>query len=82
VTPFPHSLLPIGYFNIESEPEFEAIARVARELGVRTRAALRINPDVDPRTHAYTATGTKSSKFGGTSSGRSRSSSGTGATEF
>ena len=54
----------IAYFNIESEPEFETIAAIARELRVRTRAALRLNPDVDPRTHAYTSTGKKDSKFG------------------
>jgi len=54
----------IGYFNIESEPEFENIARIAREMGVRSRAALRVNPDVDPKTHAYTSTGKKDSKFG------------------
>jgi diaminopimelate decarboxylase len=54
----------IGYFNIESEPEFEAISRLARETRTRSRAALRINPDVDPRTHAYTSTGKKESKFG------------------
>ena len=54
----------IPYFNIESEPEFETIAAIARELRVRTRAALRLNPDVDPRTHAYTSTGKKDSKFG------------------
>lgn len=55
---------PIGLFNVESEPEFENIARIARELGVRTRGALRVNPDVDPRTHVYTSTGKKESKFG------------------
>ncbi|MCC6659292.1 MAG: diaminopimelate decarboxylase [Phycisphaerales bacterium] len=54
----------IGLFNIESEPEFENIARLARERGVRCRGALRINPDVDPKTHAYTSTGRKESKFG------------------
>ncbi len=54
----------IGYFNIESEPEFEAIARTARELRIRSRAALRLNPDVDPRTHAYTSTRKKDPKFG------------------
>jgi diaminopimelate decarboxylase len=54
----------IGYFNIESEPEFEAIARLAKQTETKARAALRLNPDVDPHTHAYTATGTKSSKFG------------------
>jgi diaminopimelate decarboxylase len=60
---------PIGWFNVESEQEFEAISAIARELGVRARAALRVNPDIDPRasgggTHAYTTTGTKETKFG------------------
>jgi diaminopimelate decarboxylase len=55
---------PIGLFNIESEPEFENIARLTREAGVRARGALRINPDVDPKSHAYTSTGRKDSKFG------------------
>ena len=54
----------IGYFNIESEPEFEVVAGIAREMRVRAPGALRINPDVDPRTHAYTSTGKKESKFG------------------
>ena len=54
----------IGYFNIESEPEFEVVSGIAREMGVRVGGALRINPDVDPRTHAYTSTGKKESKFG------------------
>jgi diaminopimelate decarboxylase len=55
---------PVGCFNVESEQEFEAIAGLARELGVRARAALRVNPDVDARTHAYTTTGKKGNKFG------------------
>lgn len=55
----------IGYFNIESEQEFETIARHAAEMGVTTQAALRVNPDVyDPNTHAYTTTGKKETKFG------------------
>ena len=55
----------IGYFNIESEAEFDNIADIARRKGVTARAALRINPDVDPRTaHAKTTTGRKESKFG------------------
>jgi len=54
----------IGWFNIESEAEFETIAAIARRLGVTGRAALRINPDVDPKTHAKTTTGIKESKFG------------------
>lgn len=55
---------PIFAFNIESEPEFENIAAIAKSLGVQSRAALRINPDVDPHTHKYTTTGTKETKFG------------------
>lgn len=58
---------PIGLFNIESEPEFQAIAAIARSLGRTSsppHAALRVNPDVDPKTHAYTTTGKKETKFG------------------
>ena len=54
----------IGYFNIESEAEFENIASIARAMGQTATGALRINPDVDPRTHAKTTTGTKETKFG------------------
>lgn len=54
----------IGYFNIESEAEFENIARIAREMGKPTGGALRVNPDVDPKTHAKTSTGQKETKFG------------------
>ena len=55
----------VGIFNVESEPEFENLARLAAEAGTTMRAALRVNPDVfDPKTHAYTATGKKDSKFG------------------
>lgn len=62
--PSPSTRGPIGWFNIESEQEFETIAAIARELGVTTHAALRVNPDVDPKTHAYTTTGKKETKFG------------------
>lgn len=54
----------IGLFNVESEAEFENLARLAREENVRCRCALRVNPDVDPRTHRYTSTGNKETKFG------------------
>ncbi len=55
----------IGYFNVESEAEFENIASIARQMGAVCRAALRVNPGVaDPDTHAKTATGQKESKFG------------------
>ena len=54
----------IGLFNVESEMEFENLARIAQETGIRTGAALRVNPDVDPKTHRYTSTGKRESKFG------------------
>jgi diaminopimelate decarboxylase len=54
----------IGYFNIESEEELENIIKLAKESGNKTKAALRVNPDVDPKTHTYTTTGKKESKFG------------------
>jgi diaminopimelate decarboxylase len=55
----------IGWFNIESEAEFENIAALARHAGCQARAALRINPGIsDPKTHHKTATGNKETKFG------------------
>jgi len=55
----------IGWFNIESEEEFENISAIAGETGRKTRALLRVNPDIyDPKTHAYTTTGKKETKFG------------------
>ena len=55
----------IGYFNIESEAEFENISAIARQSGTTARAALRVNPDVaDAHTHAKTTTGKKETKFG------------------
>ncbi|MBX2853082.1 MAG: diaminopimelate decarboxylase [Phycisphaeraceae bacterium] len=55
----------IGWFNIESEAEFENIAAIAARLGKEAHGALRINPDVaDARTHAKTTTGSKETKFG------------------
>ncbi len=54
----------IGYFNIESEPEFEVVAAIARTKRVKAHGALRVNPDVDPKTHEYTTTGKKETKFG------------------
>ena len=51
-------------FNVESEPELSAIDREAKRLGVRAPIALRVNPDVDPRTHPYITTGMKKYKFG------------------
>lgn len=54
----------VGRFNAESEQECERIARIAGELGVRARVSLRVNPDVDAKTHKYTTTGKKENKFG------------------
>ncbi|MCB9554466.1 MAG: diaminopimelate decarboxylase [Deltaproteobacteria bacterium] len=51
-------------FNVESAAELELIAAVAKERGCQAPIALRVNPDVDPRTHPYIATGLKDSKFG------------------
>ena len=51
-------------FNVESEAELEAIDAVARAEGVKAPIALRVNPDVDPKTHRYISTGKKESKFG------------------
>jgi diaminopimelate decarboxylase len=51
-------------FNVESEAELEALNGVALSLGTRAPIAIRVNPDVDARTHAKITTGTKQSKFG------------------
>lgn len=54
----------IGCINIESEPEFELLSEVCRELKLEVKAALRVNPDVDAKTHPSISTGLKSNKFG------------------
>jgi len=51
-------------FNVESESELRRLDRVARSLGRRAPIALRVNPDVDPKTHPYISTGLKKNKFG------------------
>jgi len=51
-------------FNVESAPELERINRVAGELGKVAPVSLRVNPDVDAKTHPYIATGLKENKFG------------------
>ena len=51
-------------FNVESAAEIRAIDEVAASVGKKARIALRINPDVDPKTHPYISTGMKKSKFG------------------
>ena len=57
-------LAGIRCFNVESEPELERLSAVAGELGVRAPVSLRVNPDVDARTHPYISTGLKGNKFG------------------
>lgn len=57
-------LAGIRCFNVESEPELERLDAVAGELGVRAPVSLRVNPDVDARTHPYISTGLKGNKFG------------------
>jgi diaminopimelate decarboxylase len=54
----------IGYFNIESEAEMENLIRLAKEKNKQPKVAVRVNPDVDPKTHRYTTTGKKENKFG------------------
>lgn len=51
-------------FNVESSQEAATINRVGGELKRRARVALRVNPDVDPKTHPYISTGLKENKFG------------------
>lgn len=51
-------------FNVESSAELQAINDVAASVGKKAQVALRINPDIDPKTHPYISTGLKKSKFG------------------
>jgi diaminopimelate decarboxylase len=54
----------IGCFNVESEPELARLNEAAVSLKKRAPVALRVNPDVDPKTHPYISTGLKANKFG------------------
>ena len=54
----------IKCFNVESAEEMERIALIAGQMGVRAPVSLRVNPDVDPKTHPYISTGLKENKFG------------------
>jgi diaminopimelate decarboxylase len=54
----------IRCFNVESEPELLRLDRVAGELGMTAPVSLRVNPDVDARTHPYISTGLRDNKFG------------------
>lgn len=56
--------LGVGTINIESLEEFERIEAVTSELRMSVNVAVRVNPDVDPKTHPYISTGLKNNKFG------------------
>jgi len=51
-------------FNVESRQELDVLNEIAGRLGKKARIAVRVNPDVDPKTHPYIATGMQKSKFG------------------
>jgi diaminopimelate decarboxylase len=51
-------------FNVESEAELEYIDRLAGTKNLRAPVAMRVNPDIDPRTHEYISTGSRENKFG------------------
>ena len=54
----------VRVLNVESAAELARVSIVARRLGVRAPIALRVNPDVDPKTHPYISTGLRENKFG------------------
>ncbi len=54
----------IGCFNVESEAELEVLNAVALQMGLRAPVSIRVNPNVDPKTHPYISTGLKGNKFG------------------
>jgi len=54
----------IGCFNVESEAELDVLSEVAAAMNLRAPVSIRVNPDVDPKTHPYISTGLKDNKFG------------------
>ncbi len=54
----------IRQFNVESEPELRALSEIAASTGLRAPITIRVNPDVDAKTHEKIATGKKENKFG------------------
>jgi len=54
----------IGCFNVESESEIDVLNEVASGMGLRAPISIRVNPNVDPKTHPYISTGLKGNKFG------------------
>jgi len=54
----------ILYINVESEAELSRVEMIARELGAKARISIRVNPNIDPKTHPYISTGLHDNKFG------------------
>jgi len=54
----------ILFINLESEAEMKRVENIAKELGIEARISIRVNPNVDPKTHPYIATGLHENKFG------------------
>ena len=54
----------ILYINVESEGELERVDAIAAELGISARISIRVNPNIDPKTHPYISTGLHDNKFG------------------
>jgi diaminopimelate decarboxylase len=54
----------IGCFNVESEAELAVLSKVAVEMKAQAHVSIRVNPNVDPKTHPYISTGLKDNKFG------------------
>ena len=54
----------IGCFNVESEAELDVLSAVAISMGLTAPVSIRVNPNVDPKTHPYISTGLKGNKFG------------------
>jgi diaminopimelate decarboxylase len=54
----------IGCFNVESTAELDVLNEVASSMGLQAPVSLRVNPNVDPKTHPYISTGLKGNKFG------------------
>ncbi len=54
----------IGCFNVESEAELDVLSNVAMRMGTTAPVSIRVNPNVDPKTHPYISTGLKGNKFG------------------
>ncbi len=54
----------ILFINLESEAELERVETIATELGIKARISIRVNPNIDPKTHPYISTGLHGNKFG------------------